>query len=223
MVWLLYVLVSAVHLFFIYNGQADYVSWTKPLLMSVLMLIIWSQTKLRTSLSRWLFVGVWMGWLGDVFLMGSGVMYFAVGLAAFLTGHLIYLFIFSKEVSLKKQTHYIMEKPYWILPFIGFWIYAIVLIAGQESMLPKPPVYVYALVILLMSIMSINRWYAVSRASWTIVLLGSLLFIVSDFSLALKIFVGNYAFSSLLIMSTYSTAQGLIVYGCLQNELIRNK
>lgn len=221
MIWVLYILVSFAHLFFISQGNTEYVSWTKPLLMPMLLLIIWIETRLKTRLSTLLFAGVFLGWLGDVFLMGKGVPYFAAGLLAFLAGHLIYLYIFSKEVSLKRRTHYIMEKPFWILPFIGFWIYAIVLIAGQESMLPKPPVYVYALVILLMSIMAINRWYAVSKASWLIVLIGSLLFVISDFALALKIFLGNYEYSSLLIMSTYAAAQGLIVYGCLKNELIR--
>lgn len=223
MIWALYILVCFVHLFFISQGNTEYVSWTKPLLMPVLLLIIWIETRLKTRLSTLLFTGVFSGWLGDVFLMGNGVSYFATGLAAFLAGHVMYLYIFSKEVSLKRQTHYIMEKPFWILPFTAFWIYAVLLISGQESTLPKFPVYAYALVILLMSIMAINRWYAVDKTSWMIVFIGSLLFVISDFALALKIFLGNYVYSSLLIMSTYVTAQGLIVYGCLKNELIRTK
>lgn len=223
MVWLIYLIIGVFHIYAIYSGHSEWVSWTKPLLMPVLLLIIWLQTKVQTKLSKVLFIGVFLGWLGDVLLMTHSVGFFAAGLTAFLLGHLSYIYIFSVEVSDKRQTHFIMEKPYWILPFIGFLVYAVILLSGKIINLPAFPVYLYAFVILLMSIMAINRWYAVSQKSFLIVLVGSLLFVLSDFSLAIKLFVGNYPNSSLLIMTTYILAQGAIVYGCLENKLVTGK
>lgn len=223
MIWLFYLIAGVFHIYSIYSGHTEWISWSKPLLMPVLLLIIWLQTRLQTRLSKVLFVGVFLGWLGDVLLMTHSVGFFAGGLTAFLLGHLAYIYIFSKEVSDKRQTHFIMEKPYWILPFVGFWIYAITLLSGKIINLPAFPVYMYAFVILLMSVMAINRWYAVPQKSWYIVLGGSLLFILSDFSLSIKLFVGNYPNSSLLIMTTYILAQGAIVYGCLENKTITGK
>lgn len=204
--------------------------------MPILMLIIFLETKCVTRLTKWLFAGVFGGWLGDIFLMDDVIhflhlenspffsthldIFFILGLVSFLVGHLLYIYVFAKEVSDKKSTHFIMEKPYIILPFIGFWIYVFMLIAPQESDIPKPAVYIYAFIICLMSIMAINRWHAVSRASWWIVFVGSLLFIVSDFSLSIKLFFGIFPMGNFIIKSSYLLAQGAIVYGCLMNPTV---
>ena len=217
MIWLLYIILSGIHLSFIFLGKNDWLLFTKPLLMPVLMLIIITQTKLKNNRMRWLLAGVFLGGLGDVFLMGQGQMYFALGLVAFLIGHLIYIYVFAQEVIREKKTHYLLEKPYLILPYIALWIFSVNLLSKHIQGFPGFPIYLYAFAIFLMSIMAINRWYTASRLSWWTVLLGSLLFIVSDLSLSVKVFIAPFENSSLLIMSTYIVAQGLIVFGCVIN------
>ena len=223
MLWIIYALVSILHVAAIALEQQTLLYISKPLLMPILMCIIWTQTKLKTPLSKILFAGVFMGWLGDNFLMGSGVLFFSGGLVSFLIGHLMYIYLFSREVSDAKQTHYIMEKPYLILPFIAFWIYTICLIGTQENDLPKFPVYVYAFVICLMSIMAINRKYIQESKFYTLIIIGSILFIGSDFMIAINKFVEPFPNHRIYIMSTYTLAQGIIVYGCLKNNRISGK
>lgn len=223
MLWILYAAVSIFHVISIHLGKQDWLIYSKPLLMPILMLIIWTQSNFKTPLSKILFAGVFFGWLGDNFLMGSGVLFFSGGLISFLIGHLFYIYLFSREVSDARQTHYIMEKPYWILPFLAFWVYAICLIGAQENELPKLPVYIYAFIICLMSIMAINRKYIQETKFYTLIIIGSILFIGSDFMIAISKFIGPFPNHRIYIMSTYTLAQGLIVYGSLKNNRISGK
>lgn len=233
--WTIYFLITGLHLFFIQKQDLTFINHTIISAMPILMIIVFLQTKLKTSMSRMLMGGVFLGWLGDVFLMDDIVNYFGwgdrpfllhisqhfflIGLVAFLLGHLYYIYIFSKEVSSHQRSHYIMEKPYWIIPFFAFLVFVIWLLSDREGSLPLPAVYVYALIICLMSVMAINRRHAASTSSWIIVIVGSLLFIVSDFSLSIKLFFGLFPGANFIIKSSYLLAQGAIVYGCLSQPL----
>lgn len=220
MLWILYAAVSIFHVLSIYLGKQDWLIYSKPLLMPILMLQIFLTTSIKTPLSKLLITGVFFGWIGDLCLMGTTQWWFLGGLISFLIGHLMYIYLYSREVSDERKTHFIMEKPYWILPFTAFWIYAVWLIGSQENEEPKFPVYIYALVIVIMSIMAINRKYVQPSKYYALVIVGSVLFIGSDFMIAVRKFVGDFEFSRVYIMSTYTLAQGLIVYGCLKNNSI---
>ncbi|HUH75164.1 MAG TPA: lysoplasmalogenase [Chitinophagales bacterium] len=223
MIWLLYILLSAVHLSLIYIGKSDWLAITKPLLMPALALVIINQTKLKAPTMRYLAAGVLLGGFGDLFLMGQGTLFFALGLVAFLIGHLLYIYVFAQEVKQSKKTHYLLEATYWILPYTAFFVLTINLLSKYISNFPVFPIYLYAFVIFLMSLMAVNRWYAATSTSWWLVFLGSLLFIISDLALAVKVFIAPFENSSLLIMSTYIAAQGLIVYGCINNPIPKNQ
>ena len=222
MIWLIYLGLCLFHLFAIYTGQAQWVIFTLPFLMVSLMCVIIFYTKLKSYLSKWLLAAIFFGWLGDILLMKAGTIRLGLGMAAFILGHFAYIYIFSKEVSLKRKTHFLMEKTYLILPFIVFWFLTRVFLSDKVQAFPSSPIYFYGFIILLMSVMAINRWYAVSKLSWWMVWLGSLLFIISDTLLSIRLFVADFQGDKLLIMGTYLTAQGAIVYGCLKDELVRN-
>ena len=217
MIWLLFILVGVFNVSMIYLGETEWATRSKPFLMPPLMLALIIQTHLKTNNMRWLLAGVVFGWMGDLFLMQQGSLFFALGLFSFLIGHLIYICVFAQEVIEKKKSHYIMEKAYWILPYIALWIFCVILLSKHIEDFPVFPIYLYAFVIFLMSITAINRWNAVSKSSWWLVFLGSLFFIISDLSLSVKTFITPFENSSLLIMSTYILGQGLIVYGCFKN------
>lgn len=183
------------------------------------MWIIWKNTGVKSKLARYLFWGVFLGWLGDIFLQDKdSLLFFSLGLIAFLLGHLFYIALFNSEVKSLRKTNFIMEQPFWILPFMGFWIYLLILFSPVEIDLPKAPIYLYALVINIMAIMALNRKYSATRASWILVIIGSLLFVLSDFVLAINLFFGQFPYNRLIVMSTYTAAQGLIVFGVLKNH-----
>jgi uncharacterized membrane protein YhhN len=82
----------------------------------------------------------------------------------------------------------------------------------------KLPVTIYTLVILTMVCGAINRYGKVNFRSWLIVLIGAILFLFSDSGIAISKFLHPFCGSQVLIMSTYVTAQYLIVMGYLWQD-----
>lgn len=213
MLWILFIAVGVAHLLCIQLNlvPADFI--TKALLVPIAALALYRDTAAQPAFVKPVIFGLLFGWAGDVLLHFQGFGYFIGGLSAFLIGHLFYIYAFGKEVSMSKKVHFVMEKPYLILPYVAFFIYIIYKINPTLDTAMKAPVFLYCFIILIMSLMAANRFNAAGKASWNIVLWGSLLFVASDYFLAINKFVGEIPYARLVIMSTYIGGQGLIAYG----------
>ncbi|XRG78309.1 lysoplasmalogenase [Rossellomorea sp. GAMAL-10_SWC] len=145
-------------------------------------------------------------------MIGDGTLiWFVVGLSAFLIGHLFYAagFISGWKFSI-----------YRVLSIIPIAIYAFFLCSnlvsslnesGQENLVI--PVIAYSVAISIMvftSIMAGNKW----------AILGSLLFIISDSILSWDLFVESVKFGHELIMITYYSAQFLIAKSILNRNRV---
>ncbi|MEH7512038.1 lysoplasmalogenase [Gottfriedia acidiceleris] len=151
--------------------------------------------------------------LGLIFCMiGDGTLiWFVVGLSAFLIGHLFYAagFISGWKFSI-----------YRVLAIIPIAIYAFFLCSnlvkslnesGQENLII--PVIAYSVAISLMvftAIMTGNKW----------AIFGSLLFIISDSILSWDLFVESVKYGHELIMITYYSAQFLIAKSILNRNRV---
>jgi uncharacterized membrane protein YhhN len=213
MLWILFIAMGVAHLICIQLSLAPADFITKALLVPIAAVALYQDTKAKPEFVRPVIIGLSFGWIGDVLLHFQGFAYFIGGLSAFLLGHLCYIYAFGKEVSQSKKVHFVMEKPYLILPYIVFFIYIIYRVNPALDTALKAPVFLYCLVILIMSLMAANRYHPAGKASWNIVLLGSLLFVASDYVLAINKFAGTIPHARLIIMSTYIAGQGLIAYG----------
>ena len=80
----------------------------------------------------------------------------------------------------------------------------------------KIPVIIYTVVILTMLTSALNREKKVNRQSYILVLVGAILFVISDSIIAIDKFRYHFALSGIAIMSTYVTAQYFIAIGCLK-------
>ena len=150
---------------------------------------------------------------GDVLLMFIDISasFFLSGLVAFLLAHIMYIMVFLDKKNSKKTA----------LIFITvLLIYAIgifyLLKDGLGDMLI--PVIVYMLVILTMVLTSTMRKDNVSKQSYNLVFLGAIFFVISDSFLAINKFYQPVPLSKIIIMSTYSLAQYLIVLGLLKQH-----
>ncbi len=177
---------------------------TKPLLVPCLMVLVWLQS--RTIRGHGIIqAALFFSWLGDVLLMLPGEGFFMGGLAAFLSAHVCYIWIFSREATFR-----------WlrVLPFL---LYVALLLAGPlngkltENL--QIPVYSYVVVIMIMGIFASLR--NTQRPGYELVLIGSILFILSDSFLALNKFSHPLPLSGFWIMLTYGLAQYFIVKGYL--------
>ncbi|MFB7138354.1 lysoplasmalogenase [Gottfriedia sp. NPDC056225] len=149
--------------------------------------------------------------LGLIFCMiGDGTLiWFVIGLSAFLIGHLFYAtgFISGWKFSI-----------YRMLSIIPIAIYAFILCSnlvnslndsGQDTLVI--PVIAYSVAISMMvftAIMTGNKW----------AIFGSLLFIISDSILSWDLFVESVKYGHELIMITYYTAQFLIAKSILNRK-----
>lgn len=180
---------------------------TKPLLMILLLVWFLSATaNIGTCKKHFITAAIFFSWLGDLFLMGSGELYFIAGLASFLTAHIFYILFFlwargATTTSTPLNRVVILV----LLAYVGVFYYYL---SPHLNHILKIPVFVYALVIASM--------FAAARHSFRQrggVLIGAGLFIVSDSLLAVNSFVENFSMASLAVMITYILAQVLIVYG----------
>lgn len=180
---------------------------TKPLLMPVLIWILWS-SKSSPRLKIWLTVALLFSLMGDVFLLGSGQSYFIVGLGSFLIAQLCYVFIFKRKFDFK---------PLLLLPigaYFGLFVFGI--LWGQIEANLQIPVYVYMFAIMGMGITALMR--QTGQKSYLSVLVGAILFILSDSFIAINTFVHGIPLASFWVMCTYGLAQYFILSGLLLEE-----
>ena len=196
----------------------------KPLLMPIL--IYWYK-KSKSDYLNILVYALSFSFLGDVFLMFLPVSehFFLAGLASFLITHLLYLIVFVKYINNKEKSIF-WKKPHLSLPFILYGFSLVAYLTQMENpkfIEMKIPVIVYASVIMLMVLSAIGRYNKVNQKSFSLVLIGALLFMFSDTLIALNnfsnIFDSNKYVARILIMILYSFGQFLIVKGIIEQKI----
>lgn len=161
-----------------------------------------------SSPNTFIILALVFGFLGDVFLMRTGL-FFIAGLLSFLIGHAFYIIALLGQVSFSNI-------PVWFyILILSYILYGVLiykkLLPHLESM--KVPVLIYLTVILVMSFSSLIRvWNTDSYCFW-LPFIGSLLFISSDSMLSFNIFNSTHRWREVLVMITYIAAQFLIVLG----------
>jgi len=178
---------------------------TKLLLTPVLLLIYLTGSK---ELQIPVILALVFCFLGDLLL--SFPKYFIPGLSAFLVGHVFYAVKFLSDIQI--------NIPWWIFLFATIYIaYGIILNSRLSitDIKKRIAVYVYTSVILIASFLSLLRFNSVSVYSFWIVLIGTLLFILSDSILAYNLFKKRSSYGSVWLMAAYGAAQLLIVLGIL--------
>jgi uncharacterized membrane protein YhhN len=180
---------------------------TKPLLMITLGFFYFKHTQASLNKrDKIVLLALFFSCLGDTFLMfqKQNHLYFLLGLGSFLLAQVCYVILFRQE---GQSRHF-----RW-LPFIS---YSCLLLFFLLNKLPsdfKIPIIIYSVVITLMGIRASER--KVSDRSYQLVLIGAILFILSDSLIALSKFVVTIPLSGLWIMATYVVAQYLIIQGLL--------
>ena len=81
--------------------------------------------------------------------------------------------------------------------------------------LVKPIILLYAISLIAMSMMALNRNGRVNRASFLLVFVGSGLFVIADSMIAFNKFLMEFSQAGFWIMVTYIAAQYLIMRGLI--------
>lgn len=185
----------------------------KPLLIPCLICLFINETHDTKEISsRLMIAGLLFCWLGDVLLMfeSSYPVFFILGLASFLSGHLFYIFYFSKLSA--KSTKMRIQYLFILLPGV---VYVFILLYLLFPFLKdlKIPVTVYAIVLAGMLSMALWQSKKIDAVTGFLFIAGAISFVLSDSLLAINKFYHPFSQAGFLIMFTYCLAQYLIVLG----------
>lgn len=195
----------------------NYPKWhylVKPsLLISLIVFFYYHGKHLPLKIKQLTFAAMVFSLIGDILLMfvAKSPHFFTTGLVSFLTAHILYILIFLKSRNPNK-------KP-WL--FSGILVlYGITLFYLLKPNLGPMllPVFFYMVVILTMATSAFLRHGSVSKISYYFVMIGAVLFLISDSLLAINKFHTPLHYSDFSIMFTYAFAQLFIVFGLLKQQ-----
>src|SRR5687767_14096691 len=206
------------------TGQQLQEKIVKPLLIPVLIIYFLNEIRNRKliplagRLKTWVLLALFFSWAGDVLLLfqDKDPVFFLAGLSSFLLAHIFYIIFFhsvrvsenvgSKPVFLIILVIYYAGLIWWLNPYLGDM---------------KIPVRIYGIVISFMFMLALHMMFIPNKLAGRCMMLGALLFVLSDTILAINKFYKPFDLSGLIIMLTYGFAQLLIVTGAIY--YIRNK
>jgi len=172
--------------------------------------------------------GLLFSFLGDISLQFSNVDYsfsvapetlFIGGLASFLFTQLIYFVAFSLP---KGKNAVFTSRLYQTVLVVSYgFIMLYYLYRSLGDM--KVPVIAYTVIILLMLLAALNRYGKVNGLSYILVVIGALLFVISDSLVAINKFHMKIDFAGIMIMITYVSAQYLIVLGSIRHNIVNHR
>jgi uncharacterized membrane protein YhhN len=182
---------------------------TKPLLMPMLMLYVFSQTHILIR-NKLIFILIF-AWLGDMFLLipGNSPLYFQLGLGSFLVMQIAYIRLFSSQSS----AGYFDLRQWFSLPIIPVLIYVIGFLAFLLPLISAAlyiPVSLYALAL---GAMLYSAFLRKKDSSYYLIFIGAIFFVISDSLLALAKFYFSFSGNSIYVMLTYILAQLLLILG----------
>ncbi len=208
--FIIYFLVTAVELVFIYFNLTNLRWFTKPLLMPLLLVaVIIKRSEIK--LYKLILIALFLSWAGDVLLQMKGL--FIPGLISFLLAHIFYIVYF---ISIQPQKKGLLQwQPLIGIPVLVYIILFLFLLYPFLDAL-KIPVTIYGITIGSMLLMAINTKQKLNSDASTLFFNGALQFVISDSLLAVNLFAYNSVVLSLCVMLTYSSAQWLIVKGSMK-------
>ena len=196
-----YIAMSVVHVVALATGSgvaSPTKLWLMPLLAIPVLVSLHRRPALAIAL---LLAAIAFSWLGD----GAGA-FFPSGpelplmLLFFGLAHIAYIVLFARVLRRRRL-------PWWTLVYAAWWV-AMIIILGPHTGALLPAVAAYGIVL--------GGTAAFAARCHPLVITGGVFFLVSDTVLAFRLFLDDMpAWTSPLVMLTYTLGQGLIVTGAL--------
>jgi len=182
---------------------------TKPLLMPMLLLYVFSQTHVLHR-NKLVFI-LTFAWLGDMFLLipGNSPLYFQLGLGSFLMMQIAYIRLFLSQSSAGNFN----LRQWFSLPIIPVLIYVLGFLGFLLPFIPGSlyvPVGLYAMAL---GAMLYAAFLRKRDSSYYLIFIGAIFFVISDSLLALAKFYFSFSGNSIYVMLTYILAQLLLILG----------
>jgi uncharacterized membrane protein YhhN len=181
----------------------------KPMIMLSLMAAYYFSVAI---INPWYLLAMAFSFLGDVLLMDKNNLFLA-GIAAFLGTQLIYIFIIKKRLKKSRARDLLIS----IVPFLIFYSLLISVLQKNLGTLTVP-VMVYGMAISILGMAALLLYLQNKNSITRMLLMGAILFIVSDSMIALQKFHAARTWYPVVIMATYVMAQFLIFRFMIASE-----
>lgn len=175
-----------------------------PILCFLLLVLLSNPTREQL----WIAIALFTCAIGDVTLH-----WFIVGLVFFLFGHIFYIVAFTR----------IRKVPPPKTAMLLLLALGIVMAAWVGGNVFKSGNYVLTVAILCYIAVILTMALSAIQTKNKIIISGAILFLLSDSILALNMFVADIKHSSILIMTTYYSAQCLFALSVSKHSVNRNK
>lgn len=182
----------------------------KPFILLSLLFLYFNSVDTK---NKWYVGGLVFSFFGDIFLLGSGDAFFKFGLVSFLIAHLLFITIVVKRIEKVTLLNSVMV----LIPF-GFILYLIMFLLKDSLDNLLIPVLIYATTITIFGVTSALDFFNTKNKKSLLMLVGAVVFILSDAVLAINKFYYSSLFFKTTIMITYIIAQYLIYRSMVLNE-----
>lgn len=193
----------------LHNQPVQY--FTKPILIPVLGgYFLFQINAITSTLKKWILLALIFSCCGDVLLMfvSTNELFFLLGLASFFIAHIFYI-IFFHHVRVREN---IKSNPWLLVIVVIFYATLISWLSPYLGEL-KLPVRMYGIIISIMFMLAMHMLYIKNKIAGKWMMMGALLFIISDSVLAINKFYQPFEVANVTIMLTYGLAQLFIVKG----------
>ncbi len=153
-----------------------------------------------------IYIGLGFGWLGDIFLLSTKKPFFLMGLTSFLTGHVLYIVAIAGLIT--SMNLMIALVVAMLLLAAGKIMFTSIRPYIQMDMLI--PVLFYVLTLVSINFVSINLVLQSATLQSILLVVGTLIFMASDYILSRSIFIKSTKWNRFAVMALYTPAQILI-------------
>jgi uncharacterized membrane protein YhhN len=185
--------------------------FSKPLLVIALSGYFIASIKGQgKKLRMWILLALFFSWIGDILLMfvPKNEFFFLLGLSAFLLAHIFYIVFFHK-VRVRES----IRGNGWLLLIVIVYYASLLSFLSDYLGEMNLPVKIYGVIISFMFMLALHMLFLKNKRTGLLMMLGALLFVISDSVLAVNKFYRAFEGAGFLIMITYGLAQLLIAEG----------
>lgn len=174
----------------------------KPLIIfSLIFLYVFSLPKRL----KWYVIALELSFFGDVLLLFEGELFFIFGLISFLFAHLLFIKIVIDRIE-KITLKSVLVPSFPFLVVFGLLIFTLKDSLNELLI----PVIIYGMVISIFGAVALIDFLKTKSKLSLLMLIGAVIFIISDATLAINKFYSPSHFFEILVMTTYVLAQYFI-------------
>ncbi len=210
----IFVLVSLLDIIGILFNLPILVQLFKPFILLSLITLYALSVSVRNKMY---ILALIFSFLGDVFLMFEGALFFIFGLVSFLIAHLFFIKIVIQR--LQKSSFFAII--FSVIPFLILFLCLILFLKNYLNEL-LIPVIIYGFTISTFGVVSLLDFINTKSKKSLFMLIGAVFFISSDSILAINKFYHATVVFNVIIMLTYIVAQYFIYKSEVENSKAKN-